>query len=64
MVEKDSIKMATLHLDGESNNWWFHGKKTLVHDQVTTYEEFTRRLVEKFDREDLEIKFRELVHVK
>ena len=25
MDERHVLKMATLHLDGESNNWWFHG---------------------------------------
>ena len=41
MAEKDAIKLASLHLDGEANDWWFHGMKTLGHDQVVTYEEFT-----------------------
>ena len=64
MVERDSIEIATLHLDGEANDWWFHVMKTLGHDQVTTYEEFTRRLAERFERKDPEITFREHAHVK
>ena len=34
MVEEDALKMAILHLDGDANEWWFHGLKTLGHDQV------------------------------
>ena len=64
MTERDVIKLATLHLDGEANDWWFHGIKTIGHDQVTTYEEFTRRLIEIFERRDPGISFRELAHVK
>ena len=32
MVEREVIKMATLHLYGETNDWKFHGMKTLGHD--------------------------------
>ena len=45
MGEKEDIKMVALHLDGEANEWWFHGMKTLGHDHVTTYEELTKRLI-------------------
>ena len=38
MVERDSIKLATLHLDGEANDWWFHGIRNIGCDQVTAYE--------------------------
>ena len=60
MEERDSIKLVALHIDGESNDWWFHGMKTLGHDQVVTYEEFTQRLEERFDWRDTGIYFREL----
>ena len=43
MEERDAIKLEAIHLDGESIEWWFHGMKTLGHDQVITYEEFTRK---------------------
>ena len=64
MVEREVINMATLHLDGESNEWWLHGMNTLGHDQVTTYEEFTRTLIDRFERRYPGISFREIVHVK
>ena len=32
MVEEDALKMAILHLQGDANEWWFQGMKTLGHD--------------------------------
>ena len=49
MVERDAIKLAALHIDGEAIDWWFNGMKALGHDQVVIYEEFTRKLTERFD---------------
>ena len=64
MVEIEYINMGTLHLDGEANEWWFHGMKTNGHDKLTIYEEFTKRLTEIFERRDSETPFRELAHMK
>lgn len=41
MVEADAIKLATLHLEGESHDWCHHKMTTLGHAGVTSYEEFT-----------------------
>jgi len=41
MTEVEAIKMATLHLEGEAHNWWFHGLTMLGHASVTSYEDFT-----------------------
>lgn len=60
MMEMEAIKMATLHLEGEAHDWWFISLSTLGHDCVISYEDFTRRVVEHFDRRDLEAHFREL----
>ena len=46
MLETEAIKVATLHLDGEAQDWWFHAMVTLGHSTVTTYAKFTRRLME------------------
>ena len=62
MSKMEAIKVATLHLDGEAQDWWFHG--TLRHSTVTTYAEFTRRLMERFDRRDPEQHFVELTRLK
>eukprot|EP00253_Pinus_taeda_P001460 PITA_01460 len=64
MSEAEAIKVATLHLDGEAQDWWFHGMVTLGHSTVTTYADFTRRLMERFDRRDPEQHFVELTRLK
>ena len=64
MSETEAIKVATLHLDGEAQDRWFHGMVTLGHSTVTTYDEFTRRLMERFDRRDPEQHFVELTRLK
>ena len=56
----EAIKIAALHLEGEANDWWFYGLSTLGHANVTSYAEFTRRLVEIFDWRDPEAPFFEL----
>ena len=58
------IKIAALHLEGESHDWWFPGLSTLGHTNVTACLEFTRRLVERFDRRDPEAPFMGLVKLK
>ena len=56
--------MATLHLDGEAQDWWFHGMVTLGHSTVMTYDEFTRILIECFNWRDPEQHFVELTKLK
>ena len=58
MVEEDALKMAILHLEGDSNEWWFHGLKNLGHDQVNTYVEFIDRVLERFEQKDPELNFK------
>ena len=60
----EAIKIATLHLEGEEHDWWFHGLSTLVHANVNVYLEFTRRFVERFDSRDPEASFMGLVKLK
>ena len=62
--EVEAIKITTLHFEGEAHNWWFHGLSTLGHINVTTYSEFTRILVERFDRKDPEAPFISLANLK
>ena len=64
MVEEDALKMAILHLEGDSNKWWFHGLKNLGHDQVITYGEFIDMVLEIFEQNDPELSFKELAHLK
>jgi hypothetical protein len=35
MTEDEAIKFATLHLDGETHEWWYHGLVTLGHSSIT-----------------------------
>jgi len=62
--EMEAIKVAALHLEGEAHDWWFHGLSTLGHANVTAYFEFTRRVVEIFDRRYLEAPFMSLTKLK
>ena len=49
MVEDDALKMAISHLEGDANEWWFHGMKKLGHDQVKKYWKFLDRALERFE---------------
>ena len=60
MTKAKTIKFSTLHLDGESHEWWYHGLVTLRHASITSYVVFTQRLMDWFDKKDPEIHFREL----
>jgi len=58
------IKFATLHLDGEAHEWWYHGLVTLGHATITSHLVFTQTLMERFDKKDPELHFRELAQLK
>lgn len=60
MTEVEAIKFATLHLDGEAHEWWYHGLVTLGHSNITSYLDFTQKLMEQFDKKDPKMHFREL----
>jgi hypothetical protein len=64
MIESEAIKYATLHLDGEAHEWWHHGLVTLGHAGITSYLDFTQRLMDRFDRRDPELHFRELAQLR
>ena len=64
MPEEEAIKYVAIHLDGSVREWWHHGMVILGHNQVTSYEEFTEKLIERFDTRDLELQFKELAQLK
>jgi hypothetical protein len=64
MTESEAINFATLHLDGEAHEWWCHGLVTLGHNHITLYLEFTERLMERFDRRDPKLHFRDLTQLR
>jgi hypothetical protein len=64
MTETKVIRFATLHLEGEAHEWWYHRLVTLGHSRITSYREFTDRLMDRFDRKDPEIHFRDLAQLR
>ena len=64
MTEIDAIKLDILHLDEEAREWWYHGLVTLGHNTITSYLDFTQRLIEGFDQNDPEVHFREPAQLK
>ena len=60
MNDTKAISFVTLHLEGEEHEWWYHELVTLGHSRITFYREFTDRLMDRFDRKDPEIHFRDL----
>jgi len=64
MLETKAIGYATLHLNGESHEWWYHEKATFGHASITSYLDFTQRIIDQFYKKDLEFHFRELAQLK
>lgn len=50
MTEEEAINFASLHFDGDALEWWHHGMSSEGHGSITSFEEFTRQLVKRFDR--------------
>jgi hypothetical protein len=64
MTEAEAISFTTLHLEGEAHDLWHHGLVRLDHSHITSYRKFTERMMDRFDRRDPEIHFRELVQLR
>jgi hypothetical protein len=64
MIETEAISLTTLHLEGEAHECWYHGLVTLGHSRITSYRQFTDRLMDKFDKKDPEIHFRDLAQLR
>lgn len=47
VVEREFVEIAALHLEGEVYIWWF---SHLIHAGVTTYADFTQRVIKEFDK--------------
>ena len=63
-MPKEAIKFSTLHSKGVAHEWWHHDTITLGHDQIKSYAEFTKRLIERFDEKDPELNFIDLVQLR
>jgi hypothetical protein len=57
MTEIEAINFATLHFEGEAHEWWHHGLVMFGDSHITSYREFTERLMDRFDRRDPENPF-------
>jgi hypothetical protein len=64
MTKTQAINFVTLHLEGEAHKRWYHGLVTLGHSHITSYREFTDRLMDRFDKKDPEIHFRDLAQLR
>lgn len=64
MPKDEAIKFAALHLEGVAHEWWHHRMVTLGHDQLTSYADFTERLIDHFDGKDPKLNFKELAQLK
>jgi hypothetical protein len=64
MTEIEAISFATLHLEGEAHEWWYHGLVTSGHSCITSYRDFIDRLMYRFDQKDPEIHFRDLAQLR
>jgi hypothetical protein len=64
ITKSEAISFATLHLDGEAHEWWYHGLVTLRHSHITSYLEFNERLMKRFDRRDPKLHFKDLTQLR
>jgi hypothetical protein len=64
MTKIEAISFASLHLEGEAHEWSHHGLVTLGHSHITSYKEFTKRIMDRFDRRDPEIHFKDLAQLR
>ena len=62
--EEEAIKYVTIHLDGLADEQQHYGMVTFRHNQITSCEEFTKKLIERFDTKDPELQFKELAQLK
>ena len=61
---KGAIQFFVLHLRGIAQDWWQHGLHNQGHKQIKSYDEFTQKLIKRFDRVDPEWYFKRLTQIK
>ena len=64
MTKKGAIQFVVLHLRGITQDWWQHGLHNQGHKQIKNYDEFTQKLIKRFDRVDPEWYFKILTQIK
>lgn len=60
MIEEKAIPLASLCLEGITYEWWHHGLITQGHNEISTFEEFSRRVLDRFEKKDVEEYCKEL----
>ena len=50
MTEGDALQFTILHLEGTTHDWWHHGVITPGHQNITSYEQFSQKIIKRFDR--------------
>lgn len=53
------MQFATLYLEDMAYDWWHHGLITHGHGEITNFDEFSQRILDRFERKDEDF-FREL----
>ena len=64
MKENDVVQFASLHREDAAYDWWYHGMTTQGHDQVTTFDDFSQRVMDRFDLKDNDEYFKELSNLR
>ena len=60
MKKSDAVQFKSLHLGDTTYNWWYHGMTTQGHEQVTIFDDFSQRVIDRFNLKDDEEYFKEL----
>ena len=64
MMEEDSLQFTILHLEGTTHDWWNYGLITQGHQNITSYEEFSQKLIKRFDRKHPQENFKKLTQLR
>ena len=64
MMDEDPLQFAILHLEGTAHDWWHHGLVTQGHQNITSYEEFSQKLIKRFDRRHPQENFKKLTQIR
>ena len=63
-MESDVVQFVSLYLEDAAYDWWYHGMTTQGHDQVTTFDDFSQRMIDRFHLKDDEEYSKELSKLK
>ena len=64
MTEEDALQFVIVHLERATHDWWTHGRISLGHKDIKSYEEFSQKLMNRFDDKDIEWYFQELTQLR